>query len=120
MGTDGRGTSLKALAAAARRRGFTARGLRLTQAALFHAAADERWPALPGNSPQPHHPTPSPPRSPYLIALLRPGHYVLVEQVREEAVTVWDPDGRGLHQAGVKEYSWEAWGRAWNGVVLAL
>ena len=54
-----------------------------------------------------------------LIALVAPGHWVLVEAVSSGRVRVWDPSG-GSGQALVREYSRAEWGRAWSGVVLSL
>lgn len=95
MGTSDRGTTLAALAQAAERRGWQAQGVALTPKGL----AEQPLP---------------------LIALITPGHYVLVEAVTPQAVTVWDPDARGLNQPGRRSVSAAEWGRVWRGLALAL
>ena len=95
MGTDGDGTTLKALAAAAERRGLRPKGQELAPAAL-------REQQLP------------------LIALLDPGHYVIVDKVYGLGVQVWDPDGQGVGKPSRKTYRLGEWEQAWHGVVLTL
>jgi predicted double-glycine peptidase len=103
MKTDERGTTLAAMAEAAKRRGLRARGMQLTQNGLLKRK-------LP------------------LIALSAPGHYVLVEAVqapsalllRPGGVEVWDPDGAGPGEPGERRYSLEEWGRLWTGMVLVV
>ncbi len=95
MGTSERGTTLSALAGAARAHGFPAQGLALTPKGL---AAQ----TLP------------------VIALVAPGHYVLVEAVTPSRVTVWDPDARGVGHADRRTVPQAVWGRMWQGVALAL
>lgn len=95
MGTSERGTSLAALAEAARKRGFHPQGLALTAKGL----AAQRLP---------------------LVALVSPGHYVLVEALSPGAVTVWDPDARGLGHGDRRAVPAAEWGRLWRGTALAL
>lgn len=95
MGTGERGTSLAALADAATKHGFRAQGLALTQKGL----GGQRLP---------------------LVALVSPGHYVIVEAVSGQAVTVWDPDARGLGRGARRDYSLAEWGLVWHGTALAL
>lgn len=95
MHTGDRGTALADLAVAANRRGFAARGLALTPKGL---AAQ----TLP------------------VIALVTPGHYVLVDAVSAQSVTVWDPDARGPGRGGRLTIPLAQWGREWRGVTLAL
>lgn len=95
MGTSDQGTTLSALAAGAQRHGWRARGLALTPKGL-------------GAQPLP------------LIALTAPGHYVLVEAVSPQAVTVWDPDAWGVGKGGRRAVPAARWGRDWQGVALAL
>ncbi len=102
--TDGQGTSLKMLLEAARAHGFQAEGLHLSPKGLRR-----QWdPALPGGPAR------------YVLALLKPGHYVLVEAARYTTVTVWDPDRDGPGQGGTRELSAEAWVRSWSGAALVL
>ena len=54
---------------AARKRGFTAKGLMLTQKGL----SEQKLP---------------------LIAVVFPGHYVIVESVKPDRITVWEPGER--------------------------
>jgi ABC-type bacteriocin/lantibiotic exporter with double-glycine peptidase domain len=94
LGTDERGTTAAALAAALRRRGFAARGLRVTWAGLRAQRAP-------------------------LLALVSPGHWVVVERVDLASVRVWDPERPGgpLWEARA---AWEArWAVGGVGVVLA-
>lgn len=95
MRTDGNGTSLQELANVAQAHGFRAQGVELTQRGL----AQQKLP---------------------LIALLRPGHYVLVERVTAENVAVWNPDANGVGRAGVKTYPVAEWQAAWTGMGLAV
>jgi len=95
MGTSERGTTLAAMASAARGHGFPAQGLALTPKGLAEQA-------LP------------------VIALVAPGHYVLVEAITPSGVTVWDPDARGVGHADRRTVPQPMWGRMWQGVTLAL
>ncbi len=95
MGTSDRGTSLATLAAAAQAHGFHPQGVALTQKGL---AAQ----TLP------------------VIALVAPGHYVLVEAVAPQQVTVWDPDARGVGQSGRRLLPLSQWQQLWQGVTLTL
>lgn len=95
MKTGERGTSLWELAETARRHGFAAEGLMLTQKGLER----QRLP---------------------LIALVEPGHFVLVEAVLKNGVTVWDPNGKGVGKPDRRHYGWGEWRRVWRGVALAL
>lgn len=95
METSDRGTTLAALASAARAHGFSPQGLALTPKGL----AEQRLP---------------------VIALVAPGHYVLVEAVTPSGVTIWDPDARGVGHAARRTVPQAVWGRMWQGVALAL
>jgi ABC-type bacteriocin/lantibiotic exporter with double-glycine peptidase domain len=92
MKTDEEGTRLLALRDSARKRGFAgAEGVRLTQAGL-------KAQKLP------------------LIALIVPGHFVLVDQVSEKDVMFWDP---ALGKS--RSVSWEKWTQqSMGGVALTL
>jgi ABC-type bacteriocin/lantibiotic exporter with double-glycine peptidase domain len=95
MGTSHEGTSLLAMAEAARRRGFKARGLMLTEKGLLK----QRFP---------------------LIALVNDSHFVLVEAANRDSVTVWDPDGAGEGKANRQIVAGEKWKGMWGGVALSL
>ena len=95
MNTSERGTTLAALARAAQAHGFHPQGFALTPRGL-------RQQRLP------------------VIALVRPGHYVLVEATTPENVTIWDPNTRGIGQGDHRTLRQSEWQRAWHGVTLAL
>lgn len=95
MGTSEQGTSLAALATAAKQHGFRAEGLALTPKGLQAQTGT-------------------------LIALLSPGHYVLVDKVAAEAVTVWDPDARGVGHGQAQTITLPEWNRRWRGLALAV
>jgi predicted double-glycine peptidase len=99
--TDERGTSLQALAEAARKRGLEANGLALTYRGLLRTLQ-----------------APSPPR--FLVALIQPGHFVLVERADAEEVRVWDPSAGGAGRPGARCYPRHEWTQVWNGIALAL
>ena len=94
MGTNEMGTSMKALADTAKKHGFTAHGLRLTQDGL-------RKQPLP------------------LIALVKPGHYVIVEKVSKWRVTVWTP-GIGKAKPTTRSFDIKQWQTGWSGLTLTL
>lgn len=105
LGTDHQGTTLAALAKAAEVRGLRAKGLKLTWNGLWRIT----------NGPDGKRDAPE-----FLIALVQPGHYVLVEDVRAGEVDVWDPSGQGPDQPGARRYSRAEWLRLWGGSVLRL
>lgn len=92
-GTDTHGTSLEALAKAASRHGLPLHGVEATEKGLAKL------------------PLPA-------IALLQPGHYVLVEHIGPTQVSVWDPDGRGPAHPGERSYAAGDWDKTWNGMAL--
>ena len=95
MHTSDQGTSLEALADAARTHGYSAQGLALTQKGL----AEQTLP---------------------VIALIAPGHYLLVEAVAPAAVTAWDPDAHGQGKGDARTLPLADWQRRWHGIALAL
>ena len=99
MGTSARGTTLAALAAAAGRHGLSAQGLSLTQTGLARTLAAPRTSA---------------------VALVSPGHYVLVEAAGPGGVTIWDPDGDGQGRGARRTLGLAAWQGLWQGTTLAL
>ena len=103
--TDHRGTTLAALAKTAEQRGLHPRGLKLTWDGLWKIT----------NGPDGKRDAPD-----YLVALIRPGHYVLIEEVRAGEVAVWDPSAEGLNQPGKRRYSRPEWAKVWDGVTLRL
>ncbi len=104
MKTDRQGTTLKALAATAQAHGFKVEALHLSAKGL----RQQFNPASPGG------------RARYVIALVNPGHFVLVEDARFTTVRIWDPDQDGAGHGGVRELSTEAWQRQWSGAALVL
>ncbi len=99
MQTSDRGTSLAVLADAAQTHGFQPQGLALTQKGLMQTLAGRHRP---------------------VIALVAPGHYVLVEAAAPGGVTVWDPDARGIGRGDRRTLPASVWQRRWHGVALAL
>lgn len=95
MHTGDKGTALLDLAAVAKRRGFSVRGLALTPKGL----AAQRLP---------------------VIALVTPGHYVLVDVVSARNVTIWDPDAHGQGHGGTVSIPAAQWKRGWQGITLAI
>ncbi len=53
-----------------------------------------------------------------LVALIAPGHFVLVEAVTPAQTQVWDPDLKGVGVGGKRTFTTAAWAKAWNGVAL--
>lgn len=103
--TDHHGTTLAALAKAVEKRGWRTKGLKLTWDGLWKLT----------NGPESRKDAPE-----YLVALIRPGHYVLVDDVRAGDVEVWDPSAEGLDQPGSRRYSRSEWAKVWEGVTLRL
>ena len=95
MHTTEQGTALLDLAATAKRQGFAARGLALTPKGL----AEQMLP---------------------VIALVTPGHYVLVDAVSAQIITVWDPDAHEQGYGRTVSIPAAQWKREWQGVTLAL
>jgi len=95
MKTSENGTTLQGLADAARAYGFHTRGLALTQQGLIK----QRLPA---------------------IALISPGHYVVVDAVSPKSVTAWDPDASGVGRSSTQSIPISQWGRIWQGYTLVL
>lgn len=95
MKTSQMGTTLFALADAAKRRGLNAKGYSLTQKGL------QKQP-LP------------------LIALIQPGHYVVVNSIELNQITYWDPNGKGLGKPSTKEMPIKEWKQSWSGVALVV
>lgn len=95
MQTNHEGTSLLAMQKAAAQHGFTAQGVQLK---------NEVFPKqkLP------------------LVALVQPGHYVLVEQCTAGGVTVWEPPATRTGQGERKTYSLPEWEQIWGGYALIL
>ena len=93
MRTGGEGSSVAAMQATAAKHGMRLQGVSLTPRGL----AKQRLP---------------------IIALIAPGHYVLVEAVTASGVAVWDPDAKGAGAAGRRSFGADAWDKAWNGVAL--
>jgi ABC-type bacteriocin/lantibiotic exporter with double-glycine peptidase domain len=95
MKTTDEGSSMADLAATARRHGLKATGLALTQKGLEEQA-------LP------------------LVSLMSPGHYVIVEQVTKDKVSIWDPDGAGQGKGARRTLPLQEWKMMWRGVGMTL
>ena len=101
MRTSGEGSSVAAMQATAAKHGLKLQGVSMTLRGL----TEQKLP---------------------LIALIAPGHYVLVEAVTPSptppggsaTVTVWDPDARGMGAPGRRVYTTAEWGKSWNGAAL--
>ena len=95
MKTNERGTSLADFCASAKRHGFSkAQGVALTDAGL----QKQKLP---------------------VVALILPGHFVLVEQVKPDgAVRVWSPSGLDTSEAGTEIYPAAQWKQMWGGIAL--
>jgi ABC-type bacteriocin/lantibiotic exporter with double-glycine peptidase domain len=95
MGATEKGTSLADLAHAAERYGMKARGVRLPVDKL----ADQKLP---------------------LIALIKPGHYVLVDAAGPSTVSYWDPGPRPTLPGSNRRCDYRLWEQMWTGVALCL
>jgi len=96
MKTGEMGTSLEALAETAKKYGFQPHGLQLTEKGLAH----QRLP---------------------LIALIAPGHYVIVDKVGLFSVEIWDPYGKGIGRPASRTIPMKQWKQLWrNGIALSL
>jgi len=95
MGTSDQGTSMAAMARAANSHGLSFRGVGLTQKGLTEQT-------LP------------------VVALLSAGHYVLVDAVTPQKVTIWDPDADGAGKGASRDVPISAWQREWGNVALAV
>lgn len=93
MGTSERGTTMAAFAQTAQRHGLPLAGLALTPAGL----ARQRLP---------------------VVALLSPAHYVLVERIAPDGITLWNPDSRGAGRGTSSRLARPDWMRLWRGVAL--
>ena len=93
--TTSQGTSLLALATVAKKHGLAAEGVSLTMKGL-------------SKQPLP------------LIALVVPGHYVIVDKVTDDDVTIWDPSGNGTGKPSTRQYPADTWSRRWFGVAMVV
>jgi ABC-type bacteriocin/lantibiotic exporter with double-glycine peptidase domain len=101
MNTSGDGTSVAAMVRTAAKHGLRLEGVSLTMKGL----AEQKLP---------------------IIALVAPGHYVIVEAVSlspthpltSAKVAVWDPDAKGTGAADRRTFSATEWAKAWEGVAL--
>ena len=95
MKTSETGTSLQSLAETAKKHGYTPKGLQLTPKGLNKQK-------LP------------------LIAIIMPGHFVIVEKANLLGVTIWDPNGAGQGKPSTRHFSNKEWKRMWGGIALCL
>jgi ABC-type bacteriocin/lantibiotic exporter with double-glycine peptidase domain len=89
------GTTLQSLSDVAKKHGFTPKGLELTQKGLVK----QQFP---------------------LIALVAPGHYVIVEKASMDEVTIWDSNMAKVKKPLVRDVPIKEWSEMWKGIVLAL
>lgn len=95
MQTDENGTSLLQLQEVAQKHGLTAQGVELRPDAL----AAQKLP---------------------LVALVSPGHFVLVEQVTPDSIHVWEPPATRTGKGERKTHSASEWAQIWGGYALTL
>jgi predicted double-glycine peptidase len=104
MGTDGRGTTLEAMVSSAQKHGIDCEGVSIDKTLL----ASEKLPLI------------------ALISLAGPnagnqsGHYVIVEKVDTDKVTVWDPDANGVGKSAVRTFDLADWSHAWHGIAIRI
>lgn len=93
--TTSEGTTLLAMVNTAKKHGLAAQGVSLTKKGI-------------SRQPLP------------LIALVMPGHYVLVEKISNDHITVWDPSGNGLGKSASRTYHWTDWMVRWSGAAMVI
>jgi len=93
MATSAEGTTLASLAKVGAKQGIALRGAELTTEGL----AEQKLPA---------------------VALIAPGHYVLVETVGGGKIGLWDPDANGSGHSGRRELAVADWEKTWTGMAL--
>ncbi len=93
MATNAEGTTLASLAKVGAKQGISLRGAELTTEGL----AEQKLP---------------------VVALIRPGHYVLVERVTGGKIGLWDPDAQGSGHSGRREIAVAEWEKTWTGMAL--
>jgi predicted double-glycine peptidase len=89
------GTSLLSIVRVAKAHGLNAKGYTLSDKAL-------------GKQPLP------------MISLIRPGHYVVVDKVTADSVSIWDPFGKGIGRPGVKTYKMSEWQNIWSRAAMVV
>jgi len=94
MHTSDQGTSLQDFATIAQKHGWKAQGLQLTPKGL----AAQKLPA---------------------IALVTPGHFVLVEKVEAQSIILWNPDAQGTGKPALQQVPLAQWQKQWQGITLA-
>ncbi len=92
MQTDENGTDVAQLVAALKKRGFAAQGVKMTAQGL----AQQTRP---------------------IIALIAPGHFVIVERTQNDAVRYWDPSA---DKGATKTVPQTEWKQAWGGIAVTL
>ena len=93
MKTSKDGTSMKAMSDASAKRGVMLKGLRVTPKGL-------KQQKLP------------------LIALVIPGHYIIIESMDENTVQTWDASGAGISKPARRTIKMKDFEKMWDGVVL--
>jgi hypothetical protein len=95
MSTSTQGTTMAALVRVANQYGYRARGLALTKTGL-------RAQKLP------------------VIALVSPGHFVVVDEARWSGLQVWDPTPPQYGRSRTRWYGWDRWERVSRGLTVAV
>jgi len=93
MGTNEHGVNVASVVETGRRHGISMEGVVLTQKGL----SEQRLP---------------------VIALIAPGHFVLVDAVEEQTVTVWDPDANGVGKGAASTLPVSEWTSRWKGIAV--
>jgi ABC-type bacteriocin/lantibiotic exporter with double-glycine peptidase domain len=95
MGTTERGTSLAAVATGLIKHGVAAQGVSLTMTGL----AEQKFP---------------------VVAVVAPGHFVIVNSVSSKAISLWSPDSDGTGHGQTVAVTPIQWQQVWRGTALAL
>lgn len=93
MRTSADGTTLANLAEVGAKQGIALKGAELSQEGL----AEQKLP---------------------VVALIQPGHFVLVESVTPAKIGLWDPDAEGPGHSGRREVAIAEWEKTWSGLAL--
>ena len=106
MGTDENGTSLAAFAKAANQHGVPLKGVRLT------------WNGLKKQFPTATTGSPITKQQP-LVAYVQPGHFVIIESIQADKVTIWDPNAQA-DSPGTATFTSKDFQMRWPGIALVV